>query len=172
MKLCLPIAVVMAMSAMAQSDPFAALRTFEGKWEGPSSGKPGKGSTSREFRFELNGKFLYQRDQSVYQPAAEGAKPLVHEDLGFFSYDSNRKKVVWRQFHSEGLVNEYVLESVSADGRSVEFDTTNIENLPPGFRAKKVYRILSDHEIVETFWLAQPGKDFELYTESHLSRVK
>jgi hypothetical protein len=167
-----PIAMLMACSVVAQSDPWAALRAFEGKWEGPTSGKPGKGSTSREYRFELNGRFLSQRDKSVYQPEDPAAKPVVHEDFGVFSYDSNLKKVVWRQFHSEGLVNEYTLESASADGKSLEFITTKIENLPPGFRAKKVYRILSAEEIEETFWLAPPGKDFAVYTVAHLKRLK
>jgi hypothetical protein len=167
----LPIAVAIAITALAQSDPWASLRVFEGKWEGPTSGKPGKGSTTREFRFEMNGHFLSQRDHSVYQPADPAAKPFVHEDFGFFSYDSDLKKVVWRQFHSEGLVNEYALESVSVDGKSLEFVTTRIENLP-GFRAKKLYRILSADEIEEKFLLAPPGADFAVYTLAHLKRVK
>lgn len=166
------MAMLIAFSAAAQSDPWAALRVFEGKWEGPTTGKPGKGSTSREYRFELDGRFLWQRDKSVYQPEDPAAKPVVHEDFGVFSYDTNLKKVVWRQFHSEGLVNEYTLEPAGADGRSLEFITTKIENLPPEFRAKKVYRILSAGEIEETFWLAPPGKDFEVYTVAHLKRVK
>jgi hypothetical protein len=162
---------MIAIGALAQSDPWAPLRVFEGKWEGPSSGKPGKGTTTREFRFEMNGRFLSQRDKSVYQPADPAAKPFVHEDFGFFSYDANLKKVVWRQFHSEGLVNEYTLDSVSADGQSLEFVTTRIENLP-GFRAKKLYRILSADEIEETFLLAPPGAEFAVYTVARLKRVK
>lgn len=167
-----PIAILMALSATAQSDHWAALRVFEGKWEGTTAGKPGHGTTSREYRFELEGRFLTQRDKSVYQPADPAAKPLVHEDFGVFSYDSNLKKIVWRQFHNEGMVNEYTLESVSADGKSLEFATTRIENLPAGFRAKKTYRVVSSDEIAETFWLAPPGQDFALYTESRIKRVK
>ena len=167
----LPIAVMIAISALAQSDPWAPLRALEGKWEGPSSGKPGTGTTSRDYRFQMNGKFLFQRDVSTYQPKDPAAKPLIHEDFGIFSYDTDLKKVVWRQFHSEGLVNEYVLDSVSADGKSLEFVTTRIENLP-GSRAKKLYHVLSSTEIDETFLLAPPGKDFDLYTVAHLKRVK
>jgi hypothetical protein len=134
-----PVAVLIVLSAMGQSDSWAPLRVFEGKWEGPTTGKPGKGTTSREYKFELNGQFFSQRDRSVYQPEDPAAKPLVHEDFGFFSYDTNLKRIVWRQFHSEGLVNEYTLDAVSADGNSLQFVATRIENLPPGFRAKKVY---------------------------------
>jgi hypothetical protein len=169
--LFLSLILTAAAAATAQSDPWAALRAFAGKWEGPSSGKPGKGSTSREYKFRMNGRFLYQTDTSVYQPPDPAAKPLVHEDFGVFSYDSELKKIVWRQFHSEGLVNEYILESAGADGKSLEFVTTKIENLP-GFRAKKEYRIVSSDEIAETFFLAAPGKDFEVYTTARPTRVK
>ena len=165
------IAFLIAVSAVAQSDPWAPLRAFEGRWEGDTSGKPGQGTTEREYRFEMNGKFLFQRDKSVYRSQDPTAKPLTHEDFGIFSYDTDLKKIVWRQFHSEGMVNEYTLDSVSGDGKSLEFVTTRIENLP-GVRAKKQYRVVSSSEIEETFWLAQPGKDFEVYTVAHLKRIQ
>ena len=167
----LPIAFLIAVSAVAQSDPWAPLRVFEGRWEGDTSGKPGQGTTEREYRFEMNGKFIFQRDKSVYRSQDPTAKPLTHEDFGIFSYDTDLKKIVWRQFHIEGMVNEYSLDSVSGDGKSLEFVTTRIENLP-GFRAKKQYRIISTSEIEETFLLAPPGKDFETYTIAHLKRVQ
>jgi len=167
----LPVVFMVAMSALAQSDPWAPLRAFEGKWEGDTSGKPGKGTTSREYRFELNGKFMFQRDKSQYQPSDPAGKPLLHEDFGVFSYDTSLKKILWRQFHSEGFVNEYALESASEDGKSLEFVTTHIENLP-GFRAKKQYRVVSASDIEETFWLAPPGKELAVYTVAHLKRVQ
>jgi len=167
----LPIALMIASVAITQSDPWAPLRPFEGRWAGDTSGKPGQGTTEREYRFEMNGKFIFQRDRSVYKTADASAKPLVHEDFGIFSYDTDLKKIVWRQFHIEGMVNEYTLDSVSADGKSLEFVTTRIENLP-GFRAKKQYHFISGAQFDETFLLAQPGEDFELYTVAHLKRVQ
>ena len=93
---------LLAISASAQADPFAPFRVFEGHWQGPSSGKPGTGTTTREYRFTLNNHFLWQRDKSVYLTA--GGKTFVHEDEGYFSYDTARKLVLWDQVHSEGLV--------------------------------------------------------------------
>lgn len=170
--LVLSIALLTPIGGVAQSDPWAVLRVFEGKWEGPVSGKPGKGFSSREYRFELNGHFLSQRDKTVYEATSPAAKPVLHEDLGFIGYDNNLKKFVWRQFHNEGFVNEYTLDSVSADGKSMEFVTTHIENLAPGWRAQKSYRIVSASEIDETFWLAAPGKDLKVYTHTRLKRVQ
>ena len=168
----LPLVVLMAIGAPAQSDPWAPVRVFEGKWEGMVTGTPGKQSTSREYQFVSNSTFLWQHDHSVYEAKSPDAPPKVREDFGYFSYDKLLKQIVWRQFHSEGFVNEYRLESASADGRALEFVTVRIENLPPGWKAKKFYRVLSTDEIEETFSLAPPGKDFDVFTVAHLKRVK
>ena len=96
----------------------------------------------------------------------------MREDLGLFSYDQAQKKFVLRQFHGEGFVNEYTLERVTGDAKSLEFVTTRIENIPAGWRATELYRVVSSDEFVETFSLAAPGKDFEVYSETRLKRVK
>ena len=170
--LALPLLLITAVTACAQTDPWAPLRVFAGKWEGVVTGKPGKQITSREYHFELNGKFLSQRDHSVYQDSLPPAQPKVRDDFGYFSYDTFLQKIVWRQFHSEGFVNEYQLDSVSADGKSFDFVTVRIENLPSGWRAKKSYRVLSPDEIEETFSLAPPGRDFDVYTVAHIKRAQ
>ena len=89
-----------------------------------------------------------------------------------FSYDRALKKIVLRQFHAEGFVNEYVLESVGSDGKVLEFVTVRIENIPPGWKARERYQIISRDEIIETFSLAAPGKEFEVYSEATLRRKK
>ncbi len=166
------VALLTAAIGAAQSDPWAPLRFLEGRWEGKASGDPGKGVSTREYRFEMRGRFLAAHNKSVYEPKSPGAESEVHEDRGMFSYDRALKKLVLRQFHVEGFVNEYVLDSVSADGQSFEFTTVRIENIAPGWRAKESYRVLSPDEVVETFSLAAPGKDFEVYSETRLKRVK
>ena len=51
------------------------------------------------------------------------------------------------------------------------FTTTEIEYIPAGWRARETYERTAD-EWKERFELAQPGKDFELYTASALKRVQ
>ena len=161
-----------ALIAAGQSDPWAPVRVLEGKWRGEASGQPGKGVSNREYRFELGGRFLFARTRSEYEPKSPGAKPEVHEDFGFFSYDRNLKKLILRQFHVEGFVNEYTLESVSPDGKNFEFVTVRIENIPAGWRAKEAYRVISRDEVEETFSLAEPGKDFQAYSRTLLKRAQ
>lgn len=155
-----------------QPDPWERLRTFEGKWEGTATGQRGRGVSKREYRFDLNGRFLTARNRSVYEPKTPDAKPEVHEDFGVFSFDRKARKLVLRQFHTEGFVNEYAADLPAPNAKTVEFVTVRIENIPAGWRAKESYRIVSRDEMIETFSLAEPGKDFETYSETRLKRVE
>lgn len=96
----------------------------------------------------------------------------MYEDRGFISYDKGRQTFVLRQFHIEGFVNQYVLESRSADGKTLIFVSESIENIPKGYRARETYQLINENEFTETFELAEPGKDFELYSKAVLKRVK
>ena len=58
------------------------------------------------------------------------------------------------------------------DGKSLEFTTIRIENIALGWRSREAYRIVSSGEFVETFSLAPPGKEFAVYSETHLKRVR
>ena len=88
------------------------------------------------------------------------------------SFDKARKKFVLRQFHGEGFVNQYVMSSASADGKTIVFTSESIENIPAGYRARETYKILGPDEFIEVFELAEPGKEFELYSEGHFKRKK
>ena len=50
--------------------------------------------------------------------------------------------------------------------------TDAIENIPAGYRARDTYRRVGPDEFEETFEIAEPGKDFALYSRSILRRVK
>lgn len=163
-----------ALAAQPQNrdDPWTHLRFFEGTWRGIAAGEPGKGVNTREYSFDMNGRFLTSRSKSTYEPKTPSGKPEVHEDYSVFSYDRMQKAIVLRQFHSEGFINEYILAAVREDGKELEFVTTRIENISPGWRAKEVYKLVSPDEVIETFSLAGPGKEFSVYSETRLRRQK
>ena len=89
----LTIAAASVATAGAQDDPWAALRFLEGKWEGAAKGEPGKGVSTREYRFDLNGRFLSARNKSIWKPKIARAKPEIHEDFGMYSYDKLQRKM-------------------------------------------------------------------------------
>jgi nitrobindin-like protein len=147
-------------------DVWAPLRFMLGTWDTTSSGQPGIGTGTREYRLVLRDRFIEIRTRATYPPQDKNPKGEVHEDVGFISYDRSRKTFVFRQFHAEGFVNIYVAE---ADNPPT-FVTDAIENIPDGYRARELYRIVSPTEFVETFSLAAPGKDFAIYSETRLKK--
>jgi hypothetical protein len=153
-----------------QQDVWSPLKYFVGSWEGTAKGQAGNGKVEREYQFVLNGKFLQAKNKSTYPPQEKNPKGEVHEDWGFLSFDQGRKKFVLRQFHVEGFVNQYLLDSKSEDGKTLVFITESIENTPAGWKARETYRIVNDSEFTEVFELAAPGKDFELYSETKFKR--
>jgi hypothetical protein len=164
--------VILFAQTEKKEDVWAPFKFFVGRWEGSGNGEAGDSKVEREYRYTLGGRFILINNKSTYAPQKENPKGEIHEDLGVLSYDSGRKRFVLRQFHGEGFVNQYVLDSIAPDGRSFIFVTESIENIPAGWRARESYRILSNSEFVETFSLAAPGKEFETYTENRLKRKK
>jgi THAP4-like, heme-binding beta-barrel domain len=144
---------------------------FLGKWEGTGNGVPGIGKYERSYRFILDQKYIRIRNSSVYPPTDKNPKGEVHQDIGYISYDKSRRTFVLRQLHIEGFVNQYLLDSLSADGKTMVFESEAIENIPRGWRARESYQFSSEHEFTEVFELAAPGKPFEVYTRATLKKL-
>jgi THAP4-like, heme-binding beta-barrel domain len=163
-------ALVRGQQAIA-TDPLEPLAFMLGRWEGTSEGQPGKAKVQREYNRVLNSRFIHSRNRSEYPPQEKNPKGEIHEDEGWFSFDRARKRIVFRQFHLEGFVNQYVQDSESSAQKLV-FTTESIENIPPGWRARETYIVHGPDEFEEVFELAQAGKDFELYSRARLKRVR
>ncbi len=155
-----------------QDSVWLPLKSLIGKWTGESEGQPGKGKYERSYELVLNKKFIEVKNKSTYPPSANKPKGEIHEDHGFISYDRSRKTFVLRQFHTEGFVNQYKTDSISPDGKTIVFISESIENIPSGFRARETYQIINNDEFTETFELAEPGKEFEVYSKAVLKRQK
>ncbi len=153
-----------------KEDIWAPFKFFIGTWEGKGEACPGLSSLKAGFKFVLNERYLQINGKAVFKPQEKNKKGEVHEDLGFISFDRNRNKYVLRQFHVEGFVNQYVLDSLPADGKTFVFVSENIENIPAGWRARSTYKILDEDEFQQVFELAKPGKEFEVYSENRLKR--
>ncbi|MEK6783351.1 MAG: heme-binding beta-barrel domain-containing protein [Bacteroidota bacterium] len=153
-----------------QDSIWIPLKSFIGTWKGEGVGEPGNGKYERSYQFILNKKFIEVKNKSIYPPSKDHPNGEVHEDVGYISYDKARKTFVLRQFHIEGFVNQYKLESISQDGNTLVFVSEAIENIPDGYRARETYQFGSEKEFTEVFELAEPGKGFELYSKVTLSR--
>jgi hypothetical protein len=152
-------------------DPFEPVAFMIGRWEGSSEGQPGKAIVRREYSRALNGRFVRVRNRSEYPIQDKNPKGEIHEDEGFFSFDRTRKRLVLRQFHVEGFVNQYVQVS-DWSAQKLVFTTESIENIPAGWRARETYVVHGPDEFEELFELAEAGQPFELYSRARLKRVR
>ena len=133
------LCALLAPSRLAQTvgqratsaDPLQSLAFLVGRWEGSSEGKPRSGEVTREYTRFFNEQFIRAQNHSVYPPQEKNPKGEAHEDLGVFSFDRSRRRAVFRQFHIEGFVNQYVADSESQPSRLV-FTSEAIENIPDG----------------------------------------
>jgi hypothetical protein len=164
-------APTVASSQSPARNRLAPLEFLIGRWEGSSDGKPGSAVVRREYAHVLDRRFIRVENVSTYAPQPKNPKGERHEDIGFFSFDTARKRLVFRQFHVEGFVNHYVADAAGASG-SLTFTTEAIENIPPGWRARETYTRVSEDEIEERFELAEPGKEYEVYSVAKLRRAR
>ena len=163
-----------AVSASQQPTTESQLSVLDpliGRWQGTTEGEPGNGTVEREYTRILNSRFVHLKNRSVYPPQERTPKGEEHEDVGIFSVDRSRKRIVFRQFHVEGFVNQYVQEPGTAD-RTLVFVTESIENIPEGWRGRETYTFINADELEEVFELAPPGKPFAPYSRARLKRVK
>lgn len=169
----LSLSLVCCEVAAAQSRDSSSwhrARYFIGQWEGTAQGKIGEGTVERSYEWVLNDKFIHVRHKSSYPPQTLNPRGEIHEDWGYISYDRARKRLVLRQFHIESFVTQYSADPAPSDTTTLVFSSESLENLPAGWRAKETYTIVSANEFIETFELAAPGKEFEVYTKNHFRR--
>ncbi len=155
-----------------QEDIWQPFEFLAGDWRGQGHGEPGVGNYERQYRFIFNKKFIEIKNKSSWAPSQQNPQGEIHEDIGYISYDKARKTYVLRQFHIEGFVNQYKLESISADGKRIVFVSEAIENIAPGWRARETYQKIGDDEFSEIFELAPPNEGFAPYSTVILKRTK
>jgi hypothetical protein len=155
-------------------DNFRDLAFILGKWTGVSSGEPGEGTVEREYRLELRGRFIRSSSRSTYAAQPKNPKGEVHEDTGFISFDRGRKRHVMRQFYVEDAFTQFVAETEGPQAGRWVFVSEASENFPlgPGWRARETYIIHGRDEFEEVFEVAGPGKDFQVYSQTRLRRIR
>ena len=168
---CLLTLPVVCVPAEPARDLWEPVRFMLGTWEGEAVGEPGRGKVQREYTLVLGDKFIEERNTSSYEPR-NGKPAEVHHHRGFLSYDKARKTLMLRHFHEEGFVNLYALNAKASTPTRLVFESVSFENFSNDWKARETYEVISNDEFVETFELAGPGSEFQLYSQNHFHRKK
>jgi len=135
-----------------------------GKWTGEGTGVGGTAHVEHIYEPVIRGNFIQMRTVSV---DSLGQKE-IHEDWGFFSFDSDRKELILRQFLSEGFVNTYFLEK--SDEKSMVFTSESTESAG-GVKARLRFDKIDSENYELELELAPPGKDFFSCRKMKMKRV-
>jgi len=162
--------LLLNVSVMSQT----GLERFEnliGKWEGTGEGfGNAKSKISAEYHWLMNKQFIEVKHHSKFEPTPQNKEGEIHDDLGIISFDEADKKIVFRQYHTEGYMNEYVLnDSLSTSGVLV-FETRKIENFVPGGKARFTIKVISDNEIETVFDVGFPGREMACFGTNNLKK--
>ena len=157
--------------SFSQNSNFERFAFLFGEWTGTGSGFGNtRSKIQSEFKVIMNGKYIQIKNYTESEPNKSKPKGDKHTDWGILSFDKKRKKVIYRQFHSEGYVNQYVLnDSLSTDTKLI-FETETIENFVEAGKARWTIRKHGDKEIEIKFDVSVPGKESAYYNTHRLRK--
>ena len=172
MKKVIILLILSSTLIFSQDNKFKKFDFLIGKWHGAGSGFGNdKSVINSEFNFVMQGKYIEVINDSKFEPTAKKPNGEHHIDKGFISYDATRDLFVFRQFHVEGFVIQYILADSLSSNSKLVFESEEIENFVPGGKARWTISIVTGNAIETTFDVSMPNKDYQCFGENKLIRM-
>ncbi|NNF34817.1 MAG: hypothetical protein HKN68_11940 [Saprospiraceae bacterium] len=153
------------MKCQGKLDLMDRFSYFLGQWEHNSTSD----TISHTYKKVLSDQFIKMNTSAFFYGDDDGIN--THTDEGYISYDQDRRKYVFRQFHSEGFINTYVLDE---DKSTPVFYVWNSEHVENGFglKAMLTIEIKNDDEYSMILHLGKEGESITACQWINAKRIK
>ncbi len=154
------VAQTMSNQAQDQTNYIGVIAGYlSGSWKSNPDACIGIGEANKVNKVVLDSNFFLMETKATFDVEENNR----HEDKKFISYNKLTDKLILREFHSEGFVNEYEVDSMSTDLKYIVFLSRALENMPDGWKARMTIQIIDDGNYREQFDMARPGEPFRQY---------
>lgn len=147
--------------------PFGEFALLLGSWSGTATSGERIGGRIARFTMELNGTFLVERGTTIF-PAGEGKPEETAEEIGYVSYNREKRGYVATYFFSTGVYGTYDVEILP--GGAIRMTAPSLGNYDPGSRSRILFTPRADGGLSTAIEIALSGKDFVPYLTSSLKK--
>ncbi len=159
------ILVLIAATSFSQNAPkWEKWNDLIGSWAGEGNGKPGQGSGSVNFSYDLDQKILVRKNHVEF-PATATTPKVVHDDLMIVYPDFSGLPTSAIYFDNEGHTINYRVEYKA---NSIVLTSVPIKDMPV-FRL--TYTWPGPGLVNTRFEMSQDGKNFTTYVEGKSVKV-
>lgn len=173
MKKIIPLVIVaflLSTQCYCQDKKFSIFNKIIGEWHGEGSGFGNNNSRiESSFTYVMDSMYIKVINESWFEPTEKNPEGEHHVDWGIISYDKSRDKIVFRQFHIEGFVNQYILNETSSSEGNLLFESESIENLPNGKARWNIF-IKNENAFESIFDVAFDGENYTCFGINKLNR--
>src|SRR5512143_122503 len=145
--------------------PFSELAFLVGSWSGGAESVARVGGRVARFTPEFSGNYLVHRGSTIL--ASDDGKEETIEEIGYFTYDREKRRYVASYFFSTGICATFDVEIAPAGIRLASRELLNAET---GTKVRMLFARKADGELLLSTDLASPGKDFVPWLISALKK--
>ena len=154
-----------------QKNPLERIDFLIGNWMGTGIGfNNTQSNVEVSFYYIMKGKFIEMDTESRFAPNGKNDKGQFHQEKGVFSYDEDRKMIIYRQFSNDGYINQYYLNDTISTANTLVFDTEKTENFIPDGKARWIIQKEGDRQLSTSFNVAFPGQSFVSFGTQQLRK--